>query len=191
MRRWAIVAGVWAVAATALAVIALLKPAESNDTETAAAANRSINRLQDRLDDRFEQLEERVDRLPQSADLQKLEDRVTGVEDDVEQAADDAKAARDSIGKLQDRVEKVEQAQDDQDSSSGGGSGDSTDAELLRRQPPELERAPLGALSTLVSWTYRLRSLGSLCDPGRRDDSRPSRPTVSRADSAGRGPAPV
>lgn len=120
VRRWAIVAGVWAVAATALAVIALVKPAE-NDTETAAAANRSINRLQDRLDERFQQLEDRVNRLPQSADLQKLQDRVSSVEDDAKQAAGDAKAARDSIGKLGDRVDKVEQAQDKQSSSSGGG----------------------------------------------------------------------
>ena len=120
VRRWAIVAGVWAVAATALAVIALVKP-NDDSSETAAAANRSINRLQDRLDDRFDQLEGRVNRLPQSADLQKLQDRVSSVEDDVEQAARDAKAARDSIGKLQDRVDKVEQAQDKQTNSSSGG----------------------------------------------------------------------
>ncbi len=119
LKRWAIVAGVWAVAATALAVIALLKPAEQ-DPAAAAAAHRSVNRLQDRLDERFEQLTNRVDRLPRSGDVQKLEDRLQGVEGRAGQASDDARAARDSIGKLQDRVDEVEQTQRRQSRPSSG-----------------------------------------------------------------------
>ena len=120
LRRWVIVAGVWAVAATALAVIALLKPAEQ-DPDTAAAASRSVNRLQDRLDERFEQLDSRVGRLPRSSDVRRLGDRLQGIEARGGQAGEDAKAARDTIGRLQDRVEKVEQAQERQSRSSDGG----------------------------------------------------------------------
>lgn len=125
VRRWVIVAGVWAVAATALAVIALLKPAQTQDPETAAAATRSVNRVQDRLDQRFDQLESRVGRLPQSSDLQRLGDRVRRMESRAGQAAGDAKAARDSIGKLQDRLQKAERAQERQSRSAGSGSGGS------------------------------------------------------------------
>ena len=125
LRRWVIVAGVWAVAATALAVIALLRPVQTQDPDTAAAATRSVNRVQDRLDERFDQLESRVGRLPQSSDLQRLGDRVQRTESRAGQAAGDAKAARDSIGKLQDRVQKVERAQERQSRSAGSGSGGS------------------------------------------------------------------
>ncbi|MDQ3587929.1 MAG: hypothetical protein M3350_02725 [Actinomycetota bacterium] len=130
LRRWAIVAGVWAVAATALAVMALLKPAPDEGPDPAAAANRSINRLEGRLGGRFQRLEDRVGLLPNAADLQKLDTRTQRVESRAGQAAGDAGAARDSIGKLQDRVEKVEQTQKRQSSSpdgagagSGGGAG--------------------------------------------------------------------
>jgi len=140
LRRWVIVAGVWAVAATALAVIALLKPAQTQDPETAAAATRSVNRVQDRLDERFDQLEGRVGRLPQSSDLQRLGDRVQRMESRSGQAAGDAKAARDSIGKLQDRVQKVERAQERQSRSArsgsgGSGGGDSTSPQSSGGQP--------------------------------------------------------
>ena len=143
LRRWVIVAGVWAVAATALAVIALLKPAQTQDSETAAAATRSVNRVQDRLDERFDQLESRVGKLPQSSDLQSLGDRVQRTESRAGQAAADAKAARDSIGKLQDRVQKVERAQERQSRSAGSGSagsggrggGDSTSPQSSGGQP--------------------------------------------------------
>ena len=112
------------MAATALAAIALINAAQKSDRDAAAAANRSVNRLHDRLGERFEQLERRVDRLPQSSDLQKLQQRLLHVEDRAGQAAGDAATARDSIGKLQDRVEEVEQPRERLRRSPGAGGAD-------------------------------------------------------------------
>ena len=115
LRRWTIVAGVWAVAATALAVLALIRPGQQDVADrSAAAAKRSVDRMQDRFDSRLRRLAKRIDRVPRAAELQYLGNRVRQVEDRSGQTAGDAKAARDSIGELQDRLERVARAQQQQ-----------------------------------------------------------------------------
>ena len=100
-RRWLAVAGVWAVAATALGVIALIqanKDDESGKTQSAADLARVQNNLSGRIDD----LESRVDDLPTSDDVSKLENRIK----DLETKADKTTSALDKVNGRVDDLEK-------------------------------------------------------------------------------------
>jgi septal ring factor EnvC (AmiA/AmiB activator) len=82
LRRWMIVAGVWAVAATAIAAIALVVANRADDNDqNAQKATGQIDALQRDLNDRIDKLEQRIDDLPTSADLAKLDTRLKAVED--------------------------------------------------------------------------------------------------------------
>ena len=81
MRRWLIVAGVWAVAATALAVFALIQANQEDEAGREEAAGQ-IGRVERQLNDRIDTLEQRIEGLPSSEDVANLEDRLGRVEDD-------------------------------------------------------------------------------------------------------------
>ena len=81
LRRWVLVAGVWAVAATAVALIALLDPSGDDAEKRAGGAEERIADIERSLDRRVEELEGRIDNLPQSADVSKLQDRLAKAED--------------------------------------------------------------------------------------------------------------
>ena len=110
LRRWVLVAGVWAVAATALGVIALIQANKEDDsgrTQTAA----DLARVQKDLNSRLDDLESRVDDLPTSDDLTKLDGRIQ----DVEKKAD---ATSSDLDKLNGRVDDLEQRVDDLEASN-------------------------------------------------------------------------
>jgi peptidoglycan hydrolase CwlO-like protein len=110
LRRWLLVTAVWAVAATALGVFALIQANEDDDagqTQTAA----DLARVQKDLNSRLDDLESRVDDLPTSDDLTKLDGRIQ----DVEKKADTASS---DIDKLNGRVDDLEQRVDDLESSN-------------------------------------------------------------------------
>ena len=79
LRRWLIVAGVWAVAATGLAVFALI---EANQAEEAAGeeATGQAGRVQRELDGRIDGLEARIEELPTSDDVSNLDNRLGQVD---------------------------------------------------------------------------------------------------------------
>jgi archaellum component FlaC len=122
LRRWLLVAGVWAVAATAIAVIALI--AANDDSESRAANEQAagdLARVQRDLNKRMDDLEGRLDELPSSDDLTKLDDRLQKVEDD-------ASATSDSIERLSGRVEEVEtQLEELEQAVAAGGGTDTTE----------------------------------------------------------------
>ena len=92
MRRWLIVTAVWAVAATALGVIALIqanKDDEAGKTQSAADLARVQRDLAGRIDD----LKAQVDGLPTSDDVSKLENRIK----DLETKADRTTSALDKV----------------------------------------------------------------------------------------------
>lgn len=128
LRRWTLVAGVWAVAATAVALIALLDTSGDDAERTAAGAVDSateVREAQRRLDARLDQLDGRLDGLPQADDVSSLQSRIQRIETDAKEAATDAGSADDKVTDLEDRVQSLEDAPAD----SGGGSGDgATDA---------------------------------------------------------------
>jgi peptidoglycan hydrolase CwlO-like protein len=109
-RRWLAVAGVWAVAATALGVIALIQANKDDDSgKTQSAAD--LARVQKNLSNRIDDLESRVDDLPTSDDVSKLDGRIKDVEKKVDTTGSD-------VDKLNGRVDDLESRVDDLESSS-------------------------------------------------------------------------
>jgi septal ring factor EnvC (AmiA/AmiB activator) len=110
LRRWLIVTAVWAVAATALGVIALIQANKDDDAgKTQSAAD--LARVQSDLSGRIDDLKSQVDGLPTSDDVSKLDNRIK----DVEKRADSTSA---DIDKLNGRVDDLEQRVDDLESSN-------------------------------------------------------------------------
>jgi peptidoglycan hydrolase CwlO-like protein len=110
LRRWLVVTAVWAVAATALGVIALIQ-ANKNDDESRTQAAGELGRVQKQLNDRIDGLESRIDDLPTSDDVSKLDNRIK----DVEKKADGTSG---DIDKLNSRADDLEQRVDDLESSN-------------------------------------------------------------------------
>ena len=123
LRRWLAVAGVWAVAASAIAIIALLEAGSDEPRDPGAVTGRQLAKVQRDIDDRMTKLEERVEGLPDSDDVSKLEARLKKVEDGASGTRDDISKVNDRIDELEQRVEEAEQQQGDSGSGSGG-SGD-------------------------------------------------------------------
>ena len=93
LRRWLIVAGVWAVAATALAVFALIQANQEDEAGREEAAG-ELGRVQRQLNNRIDDLEQRIEGLPSSEDISNLEDRLGQVEDDASRRSPGRRAAR-------------------------------------------------------------------------------------------------
>ena len=108
LRRWLIVAGVWAVAATALAVFALIQ-ANQEDEEGRQQAAGELGRVQRDLNNRIDQLENQIDVLPSSDDISNLEDRLGQVEDDASQATQSAERLGNRLDDLEGRMDQLEQ----------------------------------------------------------------------------------
>ncbi len=110
LRRWLAVTAIWAVAATALGVIALIEANKDDDSgKTQSAAD--LARVQNNLSGRIDDLESRVDDLPTSDDVSKLDGRIKDLETKADRTASD-------VDKLNGRVDDLEQRVDDLESSS-------------------------------------------------------------------------
>jgi septal ring factor EnvC (AmiA/AmiB activator) len=109
LRRWLIVAGVWAVAATAIAVIALLNANDAKDKATSDTAS-SLQRATRDLDNRVDKLEQDVAGLPTAEQLDDLESQIKDLDKQVSTAQDDAKSADDATTKLEEQVQALEDA---------------------------------------------------------------------------------
>ena len=113
LRRWLIVAGVWAVAASAIAIIALISGNDSNKNSdrTSTDVSAQVARVQRALNKRIDDLDSKIQQLPTSDDVSKLDSRLKKVEDQSSQAATDAKDARTKLSDLETRVKSLEQSQ--------------------------------------------------------------------------------
>jgi septal ring factor EnvC (AmiA/AmiB activator) len=111
LRRWLLVAGVWAAAATAIAVIALVTANQDESEEIGARTASQIGRVQRELNDRLDQIEQRLDELAPAEDVTRLDNRLK----QVEQAASRTSGRLDTLGEdvddLQSRVDELQQAQ--------------------------------------------------------------------------------
>lgn len=112
LRRWLIVAGVWAVAATALAVFALIQANQEDEAGREEAAGQ-IGRIERQLNDRIDDLEQRIEGLPSSENVANLEDRLGQVEDEASGAAQDVERLGNRVDDLESRVDRLEQSQAD------------------------------------------------------------------------------
>jgi TolA-binding protein len=119
LRRWLAVAAVWAVAATALGVIALLEANKDDSAEQERAAG-ELGRVQKQLNSRMDDLEGRIDELPTSDDVSKLDGRLKTVEGQVDKstAATDRLSSR--IDDLDGRVDDLESRVEELESSDSG-----------------------------------------------------------------------
>ena len=123
LRRWIAVAGVWALAATAIAVIALLDDGDDEDARRGEARTAAqIARTQRALGERIDTLESRIGNLPQSEDVTRLDNRLKQVQEQASQAARDARAGRDAGDRLDDLEGRVEDLE--QDADQGGTAPD-------------------------------------------------------------------
>jgi polyhydroxyalkanoate synthesis regulator phasin len=116
LRRWLAVAGIWAVAATALGVIALIEANKDDSADQTKAAG-ELGRVQRQLNSRIDDLESQIDDLPTSDDVSKLDGRLKAVEDDADKsraAADKLSGRVDALGTrvddLESRVDELEQS---------------------------------------------------------------------------------
>jgi TolA-binding protein len=111
LRRWLIVAGVWAVAATALAVFALIQANQEDEAGREEAAG-ELGRVQRQLNNRIDDLEQRIEGLPTSDDVSSLDDRLAKVEDDAAKSTQDVERLNNRVDDLEGRVDELEQAQE-------------------------------------------------------------------------------
>jgi septal ring factor EnvC (AmiA/AmiB activator) len=118
LRRWLVVTGVWAVAASAIAIIALLDSGEEQQRDPNVARVGQLNRLQENVNERLDDFESRLEELPTSEDVRKLERRVRQAETRASGAQDDASGVREDVDDLQQRVEELESQPQDSGSQS-------------------------------------------------------------------------
>ena len=111
LRRWLIVAGVWSVAATAIAVFALIQADEADETAGEQAAG-ELGRVQRQLDQRIDGLESQIEELPTSEDLARLDDRLAEVEDGASQTSAQLDRLGGRIDDLEQQVQELEDSAD-------------------------------------------------------------------------------
>jgi septal ring factor EnvC (AmiA/AmiB activator) len=109
LRRWLLVAGVWAAAATAIAVIALVTANQDDSEEIGARTASQIGRVQRTLTERLDQIEQRLDELAPAEDVARLDNRLKKVEQTASRTSERVDAIGDDVDDLQSRVEDLEQ----------------------------------------------------------------------------------
>jgi septal ring factor EnvC (AmiA/AmiB activator) len=121
IRRWLLVAGVWAVAATAIAVIALVQANKDDSEKIGARTASQVGRVQRELNDRLDDIESRLDELAPSSDIARLDRRLKKAETATSKATTE-------LDKLSGRVDDLENQVDDleQQSSSGTDTTETT-----------------------------------------------------------------
>jgi uncharacterized protein YlxW (UPF0749 family) len=120
LRRWLIVAGVWALAATAIAVVAYLEARDAKDESSSRATQGDIDRVRNRLREDIDDLGQQVDGLPTQAEVNGVDTRVrkaqreaTKATNDAADAGDDARRANTKANNLEERVSTLETESND------------------------------------------------------------------------------
>lgn len=126
LRRWLIVAGAWAVAASAIALIALFTGRQDSEKEARSAAQEQVGELRQRLDARVKSLSDQVEQHSQV--LGRLSGEVQEAGSDATEAKRTADRARGSVSSLRDEVEQLSSTVDDLEANQGSGGGSSSDS---------------------------------------------------------------
>jgi peptidoglycan hydrolase CwlO-like protein len=131
-RRWTWVAFAWAIAASVIAVLALIQAGKDDNNSTSTQTTTSSQQVPPEVqsfvkqtNDRLDAFSRRLNDTAAQADVDKLDKRVTQVENDASQAKDDTSKNGDDITQLQSdvkdlqqRVSDLEQQQQDQQGQS-------------------------------------------------------------------------
>jgi septal ring factor EnvC (AmiA/AmiB activator) len=120
-RRWTIVALVWAIAASAIAIIALVNANDnsSNTPPTQTTQSVSPKELQDfenQVNDRLDAFSRRLNDTAAQADVQKLDKRLSQVEDDLSQVKSDSNKTNDTVTQTQADIKDLQQRVNDLES---------------------------------------------------------------------------
>ena len=128
-RRWTWVAFAWAVAASIVAVLALIQASNNDSTDTQQSTNAQdaaaqIRQFEQQTNDRLDQFGRRLDDTASKTDVEKLDKSVSQVQDDVAKLKTASSDQSDSIKQLQTdlddltkRVDQLEQQQQQQGQS--------------------------------------------------------------------------
>jgi septal ring factor EnvC (AmiA/AmiB activator) len=112
LRRWLLVAGVWAVAATAIAVIALVQANKDDTAKIGEQTASQVGRVQKELDKRLDEVESKLADLAPSSDVARLDKRLKKVEEDATKATDKLDKLGGRVDDLETRVDDLESQQD-------------------------------------------------------------------------------
>jgi septal ring factor EnvC (AmiA/AmiB activator) len=112
LRRWLIVVAVWAVAASAIGIIALIASGDDN-SGNAAATNVRFTELERSLSGQIQSLEDQVSQAAKSDDIAKLDSRLKDVRKEVADAKEASDSAKKTADELDSRVEDLEKRADD------------------------------------------------------------------------------
>jgi septal ring factor EnvC (AmiA/AmiB activator) len=123
VRRWLVVAGVWAAAATAVGVIALIKATDQPSSDSRADVARQIGQAERALDRRIDSLRSQIDTLPSSQDLSRVDNRLKRAEEDAKRASTDQKTTSSKLDDLTKRVDDLAGQQTSTTPSPQGNSG--------------------------------------------------------------------
>ena len=123
LRRWLLVTAVWAVAATAVALIALLTQDDTAERKSRDVSER-VTQLERELNPKLDNLEEEISSVAKREDVTKLAQRLSRVETNASRASSNAKDTRSRIDDLESRIEDLETSADtDGDTGSGNTDG--------------------------------------------------------------------
>ena len=109
LRRWLAVAAVWAVAATAISVLAFITASDDDDRRLAETNDRAQS-IQLRVNRQVEQLEERLENLPQSGAVDRVRLNVTQLSRAVTRHGRQLLSADNQLKDLRSRIEALEEA---------------------------------------------------------------------------------
>jgi septal ring factor EnvC (AmiA/AmiB activator) len=120
-RRWTIVALVWAIAASAIAIIALVNANDNSSNTPPAQTTQSVSQkqLQDfenQVNDRLDAFSRRLNDTASQSDVQKLDKRLSQVEDDVSQLKDGSRKTNDTVTQTQADIKDLQQRVNDLES---------------------------------------------------------------------------
>lgn len=108
LRRWLIVTSIWAIAATAIGVVAFLEARDAKESSTSRATQGDIDKVSDRLTKDIDELGSQVDGLPTQSEVSSLQTRVRKAQRDATKATNDASDATDDVSNLRGRVSDLE-----------------------------------------------------------------------------------
>jgi polyhydroxyalkanoate synthesis regulator phasin len=114
LRRWLLVAGAWAVAATAIAVIALIQANKDDSAKIGARTASQVGHVQRQLSGRLDDIENRLDGLAPTGDVTRLDRRLKKAEDDTAKATAKLDKLSGRVDDLENRVDDLESQQSSQ-----------------------------------------------------------------------------
>jgi TolA-binding protein len=124
LRRWLLVAGVWAVAATAIAVIALVQANKDDSAQIGEQTASQVGKVQRDLNNRLDAIEKQLDDLAPASDISRLDKRLQKVED---QASKTGTQLEKVSGRVDDLEKRVDDLESQQQSGATDGTGTNTD----------------------------------------------------------------